>query len=174
MFLWPTLGCTKYLQSNTLCSPTAIWSLHQITVCWLLTLHAHLNLTVTWTFMKPLKCRWFLHWKHVKTCVFYVVLYMKACVQQPNYFTAVTNVFPVLTYLPNGRGNHSHPEGIYCMISSSVTTQETWALHPLSLTVLAHTAMLGASIWSPLKMPNKCSCTWITASLFIPLRAFTR
>jgi len=36
--------------------------------------------------MKPIEYRWVLHWKHVKTCVLYVVLYMKACVQQPNYF----------------------------------------------------------------------------------------
>lgn len=87
-------------------------------------------------------------------------------------FTAVCYVFPILTYLPNRRGNCSLPEGIYCVISSSVTTQETRALHLLSLSVLAITVTLGASISSPLKMPNSCSCTWITTYLFIPLNSF--
>lgn len=59
----------------------------------------------------------------MKTCVFYAVFYMKACVQQPNYFyssitslllaqaecqhllfAALSNVFCVLTYLLKQRG----------------------------------------------------------------------
>lgn len=130
---------------------------------WLLTLRAHLNFTVTWTFMKPIECRWFLHWKHVKTCVFYVVLYMKTCVQQPNYFyLCITSLLlaqaPALYWAlqcffcphlsSKTKGDHFHPEGIYCMVSICAVTEETWA------------SIILSSLAIEFDWINSCCCAW--------------